>query len=577
MVDHAGGPWGELLRVIGELQTELVKVGQEGDCPHSIALRLQGRIDELTIAAEQLTTKAQLASDLQRHYNELARVAEERSLRIAMLESQHGELEARLSALDGEMIRVEAQIAVIKETFRRGGRARPAEMLRGGGTLQTAPDARRSDASADEIPLADAAGLLDAAISDAYDGMLLSAMKSAWYSGDWEGLANVDMTAVAQHPERATITLLIASACEQLAQPDRALRYAHLAFSWGASKALVDRVFVAGAHNSLGRAAALTKDSARAREHFMQAIEIGMPIRIQELASHLRSVREMSRVGLLPQAATLVAEEIEQTTNMPMPPEEHRARMSILQTEMELLQHELSLAQQRQQNLYGAPNNTQRQGLAADEGRWLEALKSRSVSQLGQDLWVAEKTSYKRGGFFVEFGATDGVLLSNSYLLEKEFAWQGICAEPNPKLFEDLKRHRRCIVSNACIGATTGQVVDFIFADAYGGFAKYAAGDNHAEKRAAYATAGHTARLTTISLDDFLVENNAPRVIDYLSIDTEGSELEILSAFPFEKWDVRLITVEHNYTPQRQAIRDLLNAKGYHCCEREWDDWYARD
>ena len=56
----------------------------------------------------------------------------------------------------------------------------------------------------------------------------------------------------------------------------------------------------------------------------------------------------------------------------------------------------------------------------------------RSRSQLRQDIFVLCTLDFKRNGFFVEFGATNGVDLSNSYLLETEFNWTGILAEPAP-------------------------------------------------------------------------------------------------------------------------------------------------
>ena len=293
------------------------------------------------------------------------------------------------------------------------------------------------------------------------------------------------------------------------------------------------------------------------------------------LISQVRSLREMTRLDLFPQAAELLGTAIAETLPTTDRPEQTSARIKVLESELNLLNHELSIAQQRQMVLRSTPGSE----LMLDKvgsSHWREELARRSVSQLGQDLWILEMTEYKRGGFFVEFGATDGVLLSNTYLLEREFAWTGLCAEPNQKMFGQLQRNRRCIVSDACIAGESGHDVEFIFASVFGGIAKYCSGDQHGERRAAYATAGHIGRVTTVSLDDFLRRHCAPFDIDYLSIDTEGSELEILAKFPFERWNIRFITVEHNYTPQRQAIFDLLRRHGYQRSEHEWDDWYSR-
>ncbi|NKB76871.1 MAG: hypothetical protein GKR96_07430 [Gammaproteobacteria bacterium] len=90
---------------------------------------------------------------------------------------------------------------------------------------------------------------------------------------------------------------------------------------------------------------------------------------------------------------------------------------------------------------------------------------------------------------------------------------------------------------------------------------------------------GHRYEVKTISLRDMLKKHNAPKTIDYLSIDTEGSEYEILKAFDFEEYDIRVITCEHNYTPMREKVFDLLSENGYVRKYSEvslFDDWYVR-
>lgn len=77
---------------------------------------------------------------------------------------------------------------------------------------------------------------------------------------------------------------------------------------------------------------------------------------------------------------------------------------------------------------------------------------------------------------------------------------------------------------------------------------------------------------------DLLTENGAPNLIDYLSIDTEGSEYDILVGLDFGHFKFRVIICEHNYTPMRQKIFELLTEAGY---ERRLesislvDDWYV--
>ena len=90
-------------------------------------------------------------------------------------------------------------------------------------------------------------------------------------------------------------------------------------------------------------------------------------------------------------------------------------------------------------------------------------------SQAGQDLWVfCEVFDGMRNGFFLNIGAHDGVELSNTYVLEKKYNWEGICIEANPESFEQLRRNRRVICVNACLDAGES-FVTFVKRGMFGG------------------------------------------------------------------------------------------------------------
>ena len=77
---------------------------------------------------------------------------------------------------------------------------------------------------------------------------------------------------------------------------------------------------------------------------------------------------------------------------------------------------------------------------------------------------------------------------------------------------------------------------------------------------------------------DLLKKYDAPNEIDYISIDTEGSEYEILSKFDFAKYRFKVITCEHNFTPMRESIYKLLTTNGYRrkfFALSRFDDWYV--
>lgn len=201
-----------------------------------------------------------------------------------------------------------------------------------------------------------------------------------------------------------------------------------------------------------------------------------------------------------------------------------------------------------------------------------------SNAQLFQDLFVLFMTGEKRGGYFVEFGATNGVTLSNSCLLEKSFGWNGILAEPARCWHADLMVNRNCKIETKCVWDKSGERLEFneVSAQELSTIKTFSDSDGHFQDR----QKGEVYVVETITLNELLEKHGAPREIDYLSVDTEGSELTILSSFDFSKYDIRLITVEHNFTPAREKIHELLGLNGYkRVFEKfsKWDDWYVKD
>ncbi len=209
-------------------------------------------------------------------------------------------------------------------------------------------------------------------------------------------------------------------------------------------------------------------------------------------------------------------------------------------------------------------------------GDLLQLLKD-SQSQLRQDLFVLSVLGFKENGFFVEFGAADGKHLSNTYILENRFSWTGILSEPARVWSEKLKQNRpSTIIDKRCVWKESGMLLEFRETQQaeLSTLAQIENTDEHSSSRlnaAVYA-------VETVSLADLLDAHQAPFDCDYLSIDTEGSEYDILSNFDFGKYKFKIITCEHNFSQQRELIYSLLTKQGYVRVFEEiskFDDWYV--
>ena len=219
--------------------------------------------------------------------------------------------------------------------------------------------------------------------------------------------------------------------------------------------------------------------------------------------------------------------------------------------------------------------------------RFLRALPSDSVaaalgllevsnSQLRQDLLVLAALGFVTGGFFVEIGAGHHRRLSNTALLEQRFGWDGILVEPASVWHDGLRRHRRARLDTRCVWSRSGETLVFRQTPTaeLSTVAGLADRDFHAEQR----RDGLEYEVTSVTLDDLLDEHGAPERIDYLSIDTEGAEHEILAAHDFGRRRFSVLTCEHNQAPWRSDVRALLEGHGYVRVLPDvsrFDDWYV--
>lgn len=201
-----------------------------------------------------------------------------------------------------------------------------------------------------------------------------------------------------------------------------------------------------------------------------------------------------------------------------------------------------------------------------------------STSQLGQDLNVLSFYDKKKDGYFIEIGASDGIYLSNTYLLETQYNWKGICVEPIPEKYSKLIENRpNSTCYDNAIYHSSNIIIDFDIAntcDVLSGISIHIGDVEHLKKEIDKNKS--KIQVKTLSLNDLLEKSNAPRFIEYLSLDTEGSEYEILRTFNFNKHVFGLIDVEHNYIePRRSNIRNILLSNGYiYLGQNEFDDMY---
>lgn len=201
---------------------------------------------------------------------------------------------------------------------------------------------------------------------------------------------------------------------------------------------------------------------------------------------------------------------------------------------------------------------------------------SKSKSQIFQDVFVLNTLNFKRKGFFVDIGATDGKSINNTYILEKYYDWKGLLVEPNKYWINALKKNRKSPICTEAIYSHSNMKLKFI--DSY--FPELSSLDHESlNLNTSPKLIRESYEVNTITLFDLFEKFSVPKEIDYLSLDIEGLELDVLKDFNFNLYYIKIITCEHNNSINKELISNLLTSYGYKetwVHESDFESWYLK-
>ncbi len=193
--------------------------------------------------------------------------------------------------------------------------------------------------------------------------------------------------------------------------------------------------------------------------------------------------------------------------------------------------------------------------------------------QSGQDAWLESNVfKGKRGGTFVEIGGFDGVTGSNCLYFEVFRGWSGLLIEPSPALHAKAAESRRCPCLCVAVADKDGEAV---FLDVREGLTQMG-GLRETLTPGALGAITSNPKTTSVEIKvptrtlGGIVEENGLTQIDYISLDVEGGELNVLAGFPFDRVAVTAWTIENSR--DAKEINDLMTAKGYRLAEVLGDD-----
>lgn len=197
-------------------------------------------------------------------------------------------------------------------------------------------------------------------------------------------------------------------------------------------------------------------------------------------------------------------------------------------------------------------------------------------SQFGEDRILARIFKDQASGSCVEVGANDGLHGSTTLYFERR-GWDCVLVEPNPALCARLRETRTAQVFECAASSESGTAAMQI-AEGPGlahAVSTLCSGEEAERTLRNHGVAVRPLDVATRTLDDILGEAKL-NAVDFMSIDVEGFELEVLKGFSIDRWRPTILIIEDNTTLRDSRVRDHLAGRGYRRFLRTGvNDWYA--
>ena len=205
-------------------------------------------------------------------------------------------------------------------------------------------------------------------------------------------------------------------------------------------------------------------------------------------------------------------------------------------------------------------------------GNWQDMLSYGKVfngnqyySQALQDYFLDSFIfSKKEGGFFLDIGGNDPVNINNTYFFEKSRGWKGLAFEPMTAQREKWKTSRNTECLPYALGRITGEAE----------FCEY---DNHymsgfSDEVEYSGSIKSRYKVPVRRLTDILDERGV-RHVDFVSLDVEGAEINVLQGIDFSRVEIDCFTIENNKGRSREKrLRKFMVDAGYKLKARLWLD-----